>query len=322
MSAPLASVLITAYNAEPWLAETLSSVGEQSYANVEVVVVDDGSTDGTLAVARSFEGDRVRVVTQANAGACAARNRGLAESSGAYVQFLDADDVLHPEKIERQVRRLEREPEGAVATGPWVRFRGDVADADHTWSGPDWRDYEPATDWLLQAWGRGGGMPTVAWLTPRSVAEAAGPWDEGVLRNQDGEYFARVVAHAAKVAFCDGAWGYYRSSPTGSISNRRNDDALRSLYHVAALNEGTLLSRLDTAEARRACGVMWQGVAFNLYPRLPDLSREAEARARKLGAPPRRPRMIPSVRPIMQVFGWRAALRVQHVWNRVRHGKR
>lgn len=322
---PLVSVLIAAYNAEGTIAETITSAVGQTYPNVEVVVVDDGSADRTLVIAREYEAAHsgvVRVIAQENQGACAARNRAFEASCGSFVQFLDADDVLHPEKLSLQVRRLLREPEGTVASGPWVRFHGAVADADHTWSGPDWQDYEPATGWLLQFWSQGGGMPTVVWLTPRSVGEAAGPWNESVLRNQDGEYFTRVVAAARKVAFCDGAWGYYRSSPESSISNRRSDAALRSLYEVAELNEAALLSREDTAESRRACGAMWEGVAFKLYPRLPDLSRKAEERARKLGAPPRTPSTIPSVRPILRLFGWKAALRVQHVYNFVRYGRK
>ena len=122
MSAPLVSVLVTAYNAEPWLAETLTSVADQTYDNLEVVVVDDGSTDGTLAVAGRFEGPRVRVVSQENAGACAARNRALSEARGDLVQYLDADDLLAPDKIARQVARLADEPEGTIASGSWTRF--------------------------------------------------------------------------------------------------------------------------------------------------------------------------------------------------------
>ena len=243
MSSSLVSVLIAAYNAEPWLSEAIESALGQTHPNVEIVVVDDGSTDGTLGVACQFEGERVRVIHQKNQGACAARNRAFQESSGDYVQFLDADDILHPEKLERQLRCLAEEPEGTVAIGPWVRFRGAVADADLTWSGPDWRDYEPATDWLLQAWGQGGGMPTVVWLTPRTLAEAAGPWNKGILRNQDGILYARCRG-GPEDGILRGRLGYYRVSHANSISSRRSDASLRSNYQVAELNEAVLLSRV------------------------------------------------------------------------------
>src|SRR5690606_6649220 len=100
------SVLIAAYNAERWLAEAIESALGQTYPQVEVIVVDDGSTDGTLSVARSFEDRGVRVVHQANAGACAARNRALEEAQGEFVKFLDADDALASDAIAVQLSAL------------------------------------------------------------------------------------------------------------------------------------------------------------------------------------------------------------------------
>ncbi len=312
------SVCVAAYNAERWLAETLASVEAQTYPSVEAVVVDDGSTDGTLAVARRFEGPGVRVLTQPNGGACAARNRAVAAARGAYVQFLDADDVLHPEKIERQVRRLEAEP-GAVATGPWVRFAGDVADADHDWRGPDFRDFEPASDWLVQSWSGCGTMPTVVWLTPRAIVKAAGPWNEGLLRNQDGEFFTRVLVHARKVAFCDGAWSYYRASGSGSVSARKHEAALRSLYDANALCERALLAHRDDAAARHACSGLWQLFLFTAYPAVPDLTRRAEDRIRQLGGMYQEPGLSRPFKSVRDLVGWKPALRLQRLYDRLRY---
>ena len=320
MSAPLVSVLVTAYNAEPWLAETLASVGEQAYANVEVVVVDDGSTDGTLAVARRFEGPRVKVVTQPNAGACAARNRALGEAQGALVQYLDADDLLAPDKVARQVARLRDEPEGTVASGPWVRFRetpGDMGEGGE----PGWEDYEPAARWLIQSWDGGGMMPPLAWLTPRPLVEAAGPWDESLLRNQDGEFFARVLARARKVAFCADAWSYYRSGIATSVSARRGAQVARSLYAAAEGSSQALLGRLDSDEARRACAGLWKRVAFETYPVAPEVGRRADARAAALGGSDAKPGGGRPFRLVRDVAGWKAAVRLQHLWYRVRYGR-
>ena len=318
MSAPLVSVLITAYNAEPWLAETLTSATGQTHENLEVVVVDDGSTDGTLAVARRFAGPRVAVVAQDNAGACAARNRALAEAQGDYVQYLDADDLLAPDKVALQLRRLAGEPEGTIATGPWVRFHGDVASADHAATGPDWRDYEPATDWLLQSWAGRGTIPSFSWLTPRAVVDAAGPWNEGLLRNQDGEYFARVLVRARKIAFCPGAWGYYRAAGAGSVSARKGPAVYRSLYDATALCERALLDHVDTPEARRACAGLWQLFLFTAYPDVPDLARKAEARVRELGGMYLTPGVSRPFRPVLALAGWKPALRLQRTYDRLR----
>src|SRR5256885_9187181 len=104
---PLVSILIPAYNAQGWIADTLRSAIAQTWERTEIIVVDDGSTDQTLAIARGFESDRVRVVTQQNQGAAAARNKCLALSRGDYIQWLDADDLLSHDKISRQVQALE-----------------------------------------------------------------------------------------------------------------------------------------------------------------------------------------------------------------------
>ena len=309
------SILITAYNAEPWLAETLGSSVGQTWPNVEVIVVDDGSTDETLATARRYESAAVKVIHQENRGACAARNRALAEAQGDFIQYLDADDLLAPDKIERQMYRLETEPPDTVATGPWARFYNDEsASADRSWKAPDWQDYEPASDWLIQSWEGRGTIPIFSWLIPRSVAERAGPWNEFVLLNQDGIYAAQLLVSARKIAFVEEAWGYYRSGLAGSISRRRSEEALRSLYEAYALCEQTLLAHRDTPEARRAVAGLWQQFLFTVYPRVPDLVREAEERVARYGGMYRKPGVIRPLRPVRDILGWKPALRLQRAY--------
>ena len=311
---PLVSVLITAYNAEPWLAETLGSVAGQTWPNVEVVVVDDGSTDETLAVARRFESATVKVISQGNAGACAARNRALAEAQGDFIQYLDADDLIAPHKIERQMHRLASEPPDTIATGPWSRFYNDDLSTATQTSAPDWQDYEPATDWLVQSWEGRGTIPTFAWLIPRAVVERAGPWNESLLRNQDGEYVARLLVEARKIAFVEEAWGYYRSGLVGSISRRKSEAVLRSLYEANASCEQTLLSHRDTPETQRACAGLWQQFLFAAYPDVLDLVRRAEMRVEELGGMYRKPGVIRPLRPVRDLIGWKPALRIQRAY--------
>lgn len=105
MSQPLVSVVIPAYNRAAVVGRAVESALAQTYPRLEIVVVDDGSTDDTLAALARF-GDRIRIRRQANAGPSAARNRGARESSGEILAFLDSDDAWKPEKIERQVRML------------------------------------------------------------------------------------------------------------------------------------------------------------------------------------------------------------------------
>jgi glycosyltransferase involved in cell wall biosynthesis len=314
LSIPAVSILITAYNAEPWLAETLDSAVGQTWSETEVIFVDDGSTDRTLAVARRYESAMVKVIHQENAGACAARNRAFAEARGDFIQFLDADDLLASDKIERQMNRLATEPPGTVATGPWSRFYNDDLSTATQTSAPDWRDYEPASDWLIQSWEGRGTMFPAAWLLPRTVAERAGPWNEGLLLNQDGEYNARVLVEANKIAFAKGAWAYYRSGLEGSISKRRSDEALRSLFEACTLCEQVLLAHRDTPETRHAVSGLWQQFLFTTYPRVPDLVRQAEARIEEFGGMYRKPGVSRPLRPIRDLLGWKPALRLQRAY--------
>lgn len=106
MIKPLVSAIVPVFNGEKYLAATLSSILSQTYENLEIIVVNDGSTDGTAAICSSI-GDKIRYIQKSNAGVSAARNRGIAEASGKYIAFLDADDKWMPNKIERQVAALD-----------------------------------------------------------------------------------------------------------------------------------------------------------------------------------------------------------------------
>src|SRR5262249_31339743 len=106
LTGPTVSILIPAFNAERWIGDTLRSALSQTWPSKEIIVVDDGSTDRTVEIARKFEPEGVRVFTQKNQGAAAARNKAYSLSKGDYIQWLDADDLLAPDKIERQLEVL------------------------------------------------------------------------------------------------------------------------------------------------------------------------------------------------------------------------
>src|SRR5437588_11237418 len=105
---PLVYIQIPACNAERWLADALESALAQTWPRKEIIVVDDGSPDRTLSVARGFSSKNVSAVTQENQGASAARNKALSLWQGDYIQWLDADDLLGPDKIARQMEVVER----------------------------------------------------------------------------------------------------------------------------------------------------------------------------------------------------------------------
>ena len=118
---PVVSVVIAAYNARRTLAETLDSLLAQTFKDFEAIVVDDGSTDDTAALAASTGDHRVRVVRQANAGVSAARNRGAVDARGEFLSFLDSDDLWTPDKLAAEVAALRADPAAGLAY-TWTRF--------------------------------------------------------------------------------------------------------------------------------------------------------------------------------------------------------
>ena len=120
---PLVSILIPAYNAEEFIADAIRSAIAQTWQRKEIIVVDDGSRDGTAEVARRFASKEVVVVSKENQGAAATRNHAFQLSQGEYIQWLDADDLLAPDKIERQLAAL-REGDGKriLLSSSWGHF--------------------------------------------------------------------------------------------------------------------------------------------------------------------------------------------------------
>src|SRR3989338_10346077 len=107
---PLVSIIIPTYNNAKFISAAIDSAAKQTYPNIEIIVVDDGSTDQTKNVILPYQ-HRIRYIHQSNEGLAAARNKAIEKSKGDYLQFLDADDLIHPEKIKKQIDCLMREPQ-------------------------------------------------------------------------------------------------------------------------------------------------------------------------------------------------------------------
>lgn len=128
---PLVTIVIIAYNEEKYLAEAINSALNQSYKNIEIILVDDGSTDRTLEVANKFK-DHLKIICQENSGNCSfPRNRGLKEAKGKYISFLDADDILLPHKVESQVAILEENATAGMVVSNYCNFKDEVVFSDH-----------------------------------------------------------------------------------------------------------------------------------------------------------------------------------------------
>jgi glycosyltransferase involved in cell wall biosynthesis len=188
---PLVSVVIPTYNYGRYLPETIDSVLGQTYADREIIVIDDGSTDDTAEIIRRY-GDKVIYLAQANTGLPATRNRGCAVARGEYFAFLDADDVWLPNKLEVQVRALERNPDIGMVCGSMNRIDID----SRPLPGP--KPSDPPGETTIEMLERGTALPST-WMIRRSCFEGVGGFDEQLTSMEDYEFALRVAMHC-KVA--------------------------------------------------------------------------------------------------------------------------
>lgn len=304
----LVSIVIPCYNAERWVGDAIESSLRQTWPEKEVIVVNDGSLDGSREAAARHAVRGVRVIDQPNRGAAAARNAGLREARGDYVQFLDADDLLAPDKLERQLPRLSAAGPAALASGAWSRFSDDPSTAIFT-DQPNWRDLT-GVEFLQLHYEQLCMMHPAAWLAPRKLLDLAGPWNESLSLNDDGEYFARVMLAAGRILFCRDARSYYRSHLAASLSGRRDPRAMASLYRSVDLTIGRLRAADSSERTRAAAAFGWKWTAYELYPEAPDLSRAAERNCRALGGSPRPLPVAGRIRAAARLVGWRMAKRL------------
>lgn len=260
----------------------------------------------------------MRVLHQKNSGQCAALNRGLDSAQGEFLQYLDADDVLAPDKIMVQLDRLRNLGPNWIASCAWARFDGDAANAVFT-AEAVWRDLSPV-DWLITSWSGGGMMHGAAWLIPRGVAAAGGAWNESLTLINDLDYFTRLLLASNGVAFCPTARTYYRSNVAGSLSRQTSRTAWESAFRATELSSSALLAREDSARVRRACATNLQRLVYSAFPEVPDLVAGAERRVGQLGGSDLQPGGGGVFQRLNRVVGWKAARRAQILGRRLLKG--
>ena len=308
---PLVSILIPAYNAEEWIADTLRSAVSQTWPRKEIIVVDDGSTDQTAAAASRFASNEVKVITVKNQGAAAARNHALQLSQGDYIQWLDADDLLAPDKIERQIAALgEVEDKRVLLSSPWAYFNYRPERARFVPTSL-WHDLSPI-EWLLRKMGENLHMQTATWLTSRELAEAAGPWDTRLISDDDGEYYCRVLLASNGTRFVPEAKVFYRVTSSSRWSYIGTSDKKKTAMLLSMkLHVQYLRSLEESQRVRKACLTYMQNWFHNFYPDRPDIVAELQNLAAELQGHLESPRLRWKYAWIEPIFGLATAKHAQ-----------
>jgi glycosyltransferase involved in cell wall biosynthesis len=315
---PLVSILIPAFNAEEWIDESLRSIIAQTWENKEIIVVDDGSSDRTLEIARRYESDLIRVVTQKNQGASASRNKAFSLSRGDYIQWLDADDLLAVDKIAKQMEAIDRDPGKRILfSSSFGRFRHRYYRAEFVPTAL-WCDLSPV-EWLIRKMGQNVYMQSATWLVSRELTEAAGPWDTSLLGDDDGEYFCRVILASENVRFVPDSKVYYRAPWIGTLSYiGRSDRKLEAHWRSMRLHIKYLRSLEDSQRVRDACLIYLQTSLIYFYPERPDIVAEAEKTAADLGGKLEPPHLSWKYSWLEKAGGWRSAKRLQVLLPQIR----
>ena len=315
MPNPLVSVCVPCRNAGPYLAQALRSIFEQTYRDLEIIFVNDASTDATAEILAEFDDPRLHVINQACGSAAKARNVAFKHSKGDYIKFFDADDILSPGMIEKQIARIEHK-ERAVATCEWGRFQKKNLSSYVPNRQSVWRDMS-SKEWLIESFRDARPMmqPGI-FLIPRKLIEEVGPWDERESPIHDFEFIARLLSAADEVKFCDGQTFYYRSGLETNLTDKTSREAVEGTLQSLLSGIKCLLDKKSTKPAQMACANLLQDFIYTQYPDHEDLRKIAADRVRELGGASIEPDGPPPFQFLKKFVGWKAARRIQRMLGR------
>jgi glycosyltransferase involved in cell wall biosynthesis len=278
-------------------------------------VVDDGSKDTTLSILQSFAAKGVKVISQSNQGAAAARNQAYRLSSGDYIKFLDADDVLSENCIEMQVKALVGKSD-CVASAKWGRyFKNDLSDFQLS---PEkvWRTL-PGIDWVIQSLIEHGSNMTQPgiFLIPCPLIEKAGLWNEELSLIDDFDFMTRILVESNEVVFCDHAVLYYRGGMAKSLSMQKSRKDLESAYKAQMAGLAAILRKKNTNDAKLACANSLQLWAFAFYPKHLDLYKRFDQKIKELGGSTVKMDGGKLFILMRNILGWQMAKKIKSIFN-------
>jgi glycosyltransferase involved in cell wall biosynthesis len=239
----LVSILIPCYNAQRWIAQAIESALCQTWSEKEVIVIDDGSTDESLDVIRRYDG-RIRWETGPNQGGNVTRNRLLERARGSWLQYLDADDYLLPDKISRQMQLVQAQPQAEIVFAPWIMEHWSERKSTRVLL----EIREPRDPWILLArWflpQTGGSL----WL--REAVVGVGGWNPEQPCCQEYELYLRLLIAGKRFVYCPEAGAIYRQWGDHTVCKRDMPETIRRRLEIIERAEEYLRNQGDLAPER------------------------------------------------------------------------
>lgn len=321
MQFPLVSIIVSCFNGEKYIADTLTSLLNQSYSNLEIIVVNDGSTDNSEKVILSFNHPAIRYYKQDNKGQCAALNYGFKQSSGSLIKFYDADDILHHQVIEGQVESLMGLPDNCISFIEWRRFYNDKLPETIDLNDPHTihKDCTPIEYITLKE------HPPMyqcgLWLLPRTLLLRTGLWDERLSLINDTEFFSRIMMHVGLLKFSDKGYTFYRTNATEtSLSKDLSVKGIKSAILSIDLTAKWLLAIENSERIQRIIVKAYVMILEWAYPKQMMLVKIVERRLKHYPS-----KFILHTKSgklynlIMNLFGWKAANRLAKLYYRKKY---
>lgn len=309
MSSPLVSILIPLYNAEAYIEETITKALKQTYSNIELVIVDDHSTDNSLKIAQKYASEKVHIYSNSKKGGNSARNYAFEKCKGEYIKFMDADDYCTNDMIEKQMERMLKDgDENTLIFSPVKMLYPD----GHLFLPPREidKDYIPGIELLIDIWRERGWNCPHCHLMHRNLFVKSKGWDEAIIKNQDGEFFARVAAKATKALSVNNVFAIWRQTGNG-VSTKRSIEAFKSVVKSYDIISDLILRYNNSEEYKTICAKYIGAFVYRYYPELASAMQDVDILLKKLN----RPLLLPQRRvlSLLRLFlGWKKALILIH----------
>lgn len=281
---PLVSIIIPVYNSERYVKETLLSCLNQTYLNLEIIVVDDGSTDNSEKIIKKIKDKRISYYKRAHSNQCKIRNYGISRAKGQLYQFLDSDDLLHSEKIEQQVNSYQIHGDDFIYSGDMFLIFGRKKTFDKRASIFN-RSFSPEKYFETQFKNFGSFLTTGVWLVPSKLVNSTHGWDERAkLKNADGEYFMRIILNSSGVIYSKNSIFYYRKDVPDSIGKLFNSKEVYESWLFTYTSYAKNFQLKFTTDLANSLAWMALSIYYcNSYPNYPDLSEKCLQQIHEIG---------------------------------------